>query len=393
MSTGASCSICGETLGHSLYHANAGNSLTSLCRLHPAATVVRACPRCGHLQTNAISDVSNFYDNDYDILVESEDEDQIYEVVEGKPVFRTTHQVETIKSIMDLDRPLKLLDYGCAKSSTIRALCAAKKSLVPHLYDVSSRYVPYWRMFAPPERWAIKHLPEKWKGYFDVVTSFFSLEHIPRVAESIREISTLLKPHGMFYAIVPNVMANIADFVVVDHCNHFAESSLRYLLSSSGMTIGRIDATSHNGAFVLTAMRNIDCPGNGDSQPIEIEPSSVAATLVELERIGLYWRTCASRIHEFESRLTPNDKVAIYGAGFYGAFIRASMLHPERIVCHLDQNPFLLGKTFEGRPVLPPASLPMDVNSILVGLNPIHARRIIDDIPPLSARNLRYFYL
>ena len=85
--------------------------------------------------------------------------------------------------------------------------------------------------------------------------------------------------------------------------------------------------------------------------------------------------------------------VAIYGAGFYGAFISASLAHPNRVACLLDQNPFLKGKQFNGSPILPPEELPDDVRTLFVGLNPAHAKGIINDIPALSGRTLRYFFL
>jgi hypothetical protein len=59
----------------------------------------------------------------------------------------------------------------------------------------------------------------------------------------------------------------------------------------------------------------------------------------------------------------------------------------------LDQNPFLQGTESHGIPVLAPEQLPGEVKTLLVGLNPAHARNIIADIPALQTRELDHFYL
>ena len=88
---------------------------------------------------------------------------------------------------------------------------------------------------------------------FDLVTSFFSLEHIPNVADTLGHIASLMRPGGRLYAVVPNVLTNIADFVVVDHCNHFTAPSLAQLVAAAGLITECIDDMAHRGAFVLLA--------------------------------------------------------------------------------------------------------------------------------------------
>ena len=383
------CSVCGEALGEPIYTSGNGQSLTSLCRIHPGQTRVFVCRNCGHLQTSAIADVNAYYDSQYDILVESEEEDQIYEVRDGTTTYRTEHQVKVLLEKLGFQRHVDLLDYGCAKSSTIRALCSVAPSVTPHAFDVSARYVPFWEKFVAPDNWAVNSTKEEWNFRFDVVTSFFSMEHIPAVADSVRAIANLLKPGGVFYFVVPNVFSNSADFIVVDHCNHFTPSSLGYLLGDAGLNLREIDANAHRGAFVVVA-----------EKPLDGRVSKPRATRKEVERIcdGLsamadFWRDAAAKVGTREARLTDSDRIAVYGAGFYGAFISANLAQPGRVACYLDQNPFLQGRESNGRPILPPSKLPSDIKTVFVGLNPSHAKSIISDIAALSKRKLDYFYL
>ena len=149
-----------------------------------------------------------------------------------------------------------------------------------------------------------------------------------------------------------------------------------------------IDRDAHRGAFVVLA-RKPDAP-----RAIEVPDSSeVESTCRVLTEIAGYWNGAAERIRSFEQSLPVDEPVAIYGAGFYGAFIASCLVYPQRIVCHLDQNPFLQGRQLDGRPVLAPAQLPAGIRTLLVGLNPAHARAIVESIPALAGAAPNRLYL
>jgi len=383
------CSVCGSRLDDLLYRSPGGRSLTSLSRIHPSAAAVYVCHDCGHLQTQTIANIDTYYDAQYDILVDSEEEDQIYEVHEGKTIYRTEHQLKILLEKLQFKPHIDLLDYGCAKSSTVRALCAASPNITPYLFDVSTRYIPFWEKFVRPENYAINKTKPEWVSRFDVVTSFFSLEHIPTVAETMHNIVSLLKPGGVFYGVVPNVFSNVADFIVVDHCNHFTPTSLKRLLADAGLELQEIDEFAHRGALVIIARKIM----SSAAVALNVLPSEIQHTCAELSSLADFWRSAAARVRAYEAGLTEEDKAAVYGAGFYGAFISANLAEPGRITCYLDQNPYLQGKEFNGCPILAPSELPENVKNMLVGLNPAHSRAIISSIPALVRRKLTYFYL
>jgi hypothetical protein len=202
----------------------------------------------------------------------------------------------------------------------------------------------------------------------------------------MQEIARLLKPDGRFYAIVPNVATNVADLIVVDHCNHFTTSSLARLISDAGLELVEIDAQAHRGAFVVVATKHVS---RAPSPAIDV--AEVESVQAELSDIAAFWHGAANRVRAYESSMI--GTAAIYGAGFYGAFIAASLAAPSRISCHVDQNPYLQGGSFDGKPIVAPAELPLDIGSVLVGLNPAHARKIMSDVAPLRERELDYFFL
>lgn len=384
------CNVCGTAMGDPIYTSETDYSLSSLCQVLEAKTSVHQCRRCGHIQSTELKNVSVFYDKNYPILVSSEEEDQVYETVDGQPVFRTQHQVQTLAQKVSLDRQTLLLDFGCAKSSTIKALVASGSNVVPHAFDVSDRYVDFWSSFIRPENWAIYQPKPEWKHRFDLVTSFFSLEHIVDPGPAIQTISSLLKNDGILYGIVPNVFSNIADLIVVDHVNHFTASSLSHLLISNGFDVDSIDSESHRGAFVFLARRR------DPSIPQQTAAITIKETVEEENAAGLriaeFWKLAGNRAREFETACA-DEPFAIYGAGFYGAFLASNLRYPERAVCFVDQNPFLQNKQLMNRPILSPDSLPDHVRSLIVGLNPAHSKSIISNIATFRKRDLRYFFL
>lgn len=386
-----SCNVCAAPLSQALYESEGTHSLTSLCQVRPGATRVHACGRCAHLQTEEMADSAAFYESDYDILVHSEEEDQIYEVKpDGTPVYRTGHQVSVLLDKLALPPGARILDYGCAKSATIKSLLAQRPDLQPHLFDVSSRYIPFWEKFIEPGRWAVHETPAAWQDHFDVVTSFFSMEHMVRPEESVRKMVAMLKPGGALYCIVPNVATNVADFIVLDHVNHFSTPSLQHLLQSAGLVVESIDDTAHRGAFVVVARR---AAGSEQVRMPADFPQHVQAWLERFQGMASFWSKAAEKVRAQEEQLPPDAEVAIYGAGFYGAFVVSCLKAPQRVVCHLDQNVYLQGRELNGRPILPPAQLPEHIRHVWVGLNPAHARKIIAQVDALSIRSLSFLFL
>jgi SAM-dependent methyltransferase len=388
-----SCNVCAAPLNHLLYESEGAQSLTSLCQVRPGVTRVYACGHCAHLQTEEMADVAAFYESDYGILVNSEEEDQIYEVKpDGTQVYRTTHQVKVLLDKLQLPPGARVLDYGCAKSATIKSLLSQRPDLQPHLFDISSRYIPFWQRFIEPGRWAVHETPAHWRDQFDAVTSFFSMEHMVQPEASVRRMAALLKPGGVLYCIVPNVATNVADFIVLDHVNHFSEPSLRHLLQRAGLVVESIDETVHRGAFVVVARRPAGSLSAALALPAEF-PLQVQEWLARFQDTASFWSNAAERIREQEVELLPDAPLAIYGAGFYGAFVISCLNDPQRVVCHLDQNVYLQGRELNGRPILSPAQLPTHIHHVWVGLNPAHARQIIAQVDALRARSLSFLFL
>ncbi|HSX70215.1 MAG TPA: hypothetical protein VLF16_04710, partial [Pseudomonas sp.] len=91
------CQACEGRELRSLYEMQSGLALTSLGETYVASTRVWVCLECSHLQTEEMEQVEQYYAEQYNILADSEEEDQVYEVRNGKPLYRTQHQLDVLQ--------------------------------------------------------------------------------------------------------------------------------------------------------------------------------------------------------------------------------------------------------------------------------------------------------
>jgi len=382
------CNVCYKEFGEPLYESLKDHSITTMNKSVAGKTRVYFCPGCGHLQTSELPNLNEYYAHEYAINISSEDDDQIYTVVDGKPVFRAEHQAAVLLSKVDLFPGCRVLDYGCAKAPTLKKILSIRPKIEAFLFDVTDKYVPFWNCFPKRPAWSVHQPDPSWIGTLDIVLSFYALEHVSDLHAALANVKYLLKSGGLFYFVVPNVYANAADFIVADHINHFSAGSLHTLLNNEGFGHIEVDPVSHDAAFVVTARFKIDANIEEEAQHLEVTDTFTAA-----RAMAHYWRDIAQRVEAFEATTRATDVIAIYGAGFYGNLIASLLKNPENIACFIDQNPHLQGSAVWGKKVLSPVNLPQNVTQVLVGLNPRKAHAIIESIASWHDKALSYFYL
>lgn len=379
------CNVCQSPLGAPVYVSPSAVSITSLCEVIPKRTEVFFCTTCGHLVTPELDDLSSYYGDDYKILLASEDEDQLYEQgPNGQKTYRTDHQLGNLLEKIPLPLGARALDWGSAKGAMFRRLAMQRPDLALHLFDVSNMYIPFWERFCDPKRWATFTPPTEWTSSFDLITSFYSLEHVAAPREVIESIATLLAPKGRLYIVVPDTYQNTGDFVVVDHVNHFSRWSLERLLTDAGLRVLEIDEAVHQSAIVAIAEKP---PARAGARPAT-PPPELARRVASMAE---FWQGFGDRVRAQE-RMHENWTSAIYGSGFYGAFISTCLAAPDKVSAFLDQNPFRQAHTLFAKPILAPEALSEDVRLVYVGLNPAYARNELAKITAWRDRPLELFF-
>jgi SAM-dependent methyltransferase len=381
------CAVCNSALGAPIYVAARNQSLTSLGQVIGAELSIYACKACGHIQNSKLARLQEYYRDDYHVLTANADEDDLYKIEGGSLIFRSAHQLSVLLSKVDIMQGARILDYGCAKAATLRRLVTDRPDIRGHAFDVSDRYVSFWQEFLPGDATATYEVPSAWDAHFDVVTSFFAFEHIDDPVSALSNISRVLKKNGVLYIIVPNALANSADFVVVDHINHFTMPSIYFLLSSAGFVVEDVDNTSHDSAFVVKA-RNA---GETNARPA-VHTAIVDQIEQQARMHCAYWANLEQRLAKVEVDLAGRP-FSIYGAGFYGRYFAYALRRPEMLQCFLDQNPFVQGKMLLGKPVVSPSALPPEIDDVLVGLNPRIARAATQNVWDQSQKSPHMHYV
>jgi 2-polyprenyl-3-methyl-5-hydroxy-6-metoxy-1,4-benzoquinol methylase len=381
------CVVCGNACGEPIYGHERNASVSSQALTLDIPTIVYACRFCGHVQTRPLDEIGRYYDQTYNVHLESDEADDLYDMREGAPVYRNEHQAVVALEKLALPPGASVLDFGCGKGTTLRAMLAARPDLDAAVFDVSDNYRPYWDRFIPTANQASFETPTAWKGRFDVVLTFFALEHVAQPDRFLRAVWALIKPGGTLHLVVPNIRRNIGDLIVVDHVNHFMPSSLRYAFAVAGFEDLQIDETAHVAAYVIDAKK-------GPSPSVPRSPESdVARYVCEALGYAAFWSGAGDAVAAFEHDIARGRKSAIYGSGLYGVFIAGRLADPSNLAYFLDQNPHQQAKRIFERQVLPPDALGDDIEVVYAALNPARAREIIAGVPSIHRRPRDVFYL
>lgn len=342
--------------------------LTSLTTPLDAPTRVAICTRCGHGQSPSPVELEAFYDSEYRISLQSDDFDQLHSVENGRPVFRTDRQLDVLLGLVDVRDGAKVLDYGAAKAQSMRSLMGARPNIEPYVFDVSDDYRDHWRGWLPGEHTATYTIPVTWHGKFDLVTTYFVLEHVERPTEHLNDLRKLLSPTGRLFVIVPDSLSNTGDMLVIDHVNHFTRSSLQQACALAGLAIEAFDSSTFTGGLAFSASLS--------EHTAFPSADEIRESVEGLQQACTTWaRMRANLLAAVSER--PRTGVALHGAGFYGSFVSQQLGPDAEISVVLDANPHLQGGTFFGRRVVAPADLPDDIDTVVVALNPSIARRIV----------------
>lgn len=379
--------LTNKVLASPIYNSGSSISITSLSKVYQGSTVVYHDEEIGHLQTREIEDIQTYYDEQYKFFDQSDEEDIIYMMVDGKKVYRQQHQVDTLIDKISFDSPKFVLDYGCAKGTVMKRLAEQKDSVTPFLFDVSDMYSHLWDQFVPKDHYASYKVKDEWTGKFDLITSFFAFEHVSNPLLELRNIKQLLRKDGLVYLIVPNVFANTGDFIVADHVHHFSEASLSFLFAQVGIEVLEIDSTSHFAAFIVVGKNTAE-----RELPFHYPVKSLDEINTQIRKIAEFWEQVRDRIRDFEVRNRGKES-AIYGAGVYGNFIFSCLENEQHCFGFLDQNSLLIGSQTMEKPIVHPDELPPSIEVLYVGLNPVISRDVIAGIESWKNRELAIMYI
>jgi SAM-dependent methyltransferase len=375
------CRICATEIVNPVYREKTLKFAEFSGGLNPEKQVF-LCPVCGHASSPPIAEIGEFYDTGYQFQLGDEDEDQLYEMRDGKPFFRNARQAELVLEHCPPPDGARVLDYGAAKAVTLANLKRARPDIVPAVFDVSEMYVPLWDKWIAKEDQAAYRCPETWNGRFDLITAHFVLEHVEEPVAILKDIARQLTPDGRAFISFPNLLTNQGDVLVVEHLSHFTRPSLERAMSEAGLVPEQILEDAYRGAFVVIAR-------TGESTLPGPEP--VARAVAEITAIAEFWTEARRRL-EIASAQYGDRPAAIYGAGFYGVFIADVLEGRQKVVGHFDRNPFVRANA-PVSPVFDPLEPPNEIEVVYSGVNPVIAQRVMEEWQADLGRRFEIVYL
>lgn len=372
------CSVC-ESVLTPLLDLDPGWCINSLGALLETEGQVYSCAYCSHCETRVRLDLSIYYESSYKTLAHSPDEDDLYALENGIPVYRADHMtcifLEKMGDILNGGKNINLLDFGCGKSLFGKRISAKNIGVNLHLFDVSDDYRGFWSDFCNADSISTFSIPDEWINKFDIVTSLFSLEHVPDPLEILRQVRLLLKDGGTFYIIVPNMYSeNDSDILVVDHLHHYSPLSMRKMVGICGFSLSDEDTTSHRQASIYRATKISDV----DNAATVILPRSGIDEYTNRQiAVSQVWKNYTASLQDFVDSSDRDRPVVIVGAGVLGSLSIAILNQNPRIEGYIDSNVFKQKKGWLDRPVYAPGCLPdslvsrrplfiMSLNTVLI---------------------------
>ena len=390
----AACRACARPEPELLHASPLEETLTSESKLRRGRLRIYLCPGCAHVMSDegGLADVGSYYGQEYDSLLESVEADDLYDLdADRQPIYRSQIQLDNLGRLANLPAKGRLLDFGCGKGAFLGRFQRQFPGWELAGADVSERYRPFVEPLTGPGRFVVTPLerPESPAGPFDLVTMFFVAEHLVDPAATLGRLAAQLTPTGFLYLTVPNVVTNSIDAFLADHLSHFSAPSLAALLQRCGLRPVVVSEHHQLGQITLMAARESGFTAR------RVPAASDASSYAELIRAAVArWVECGTRLDAFlRERPSSAGSLAVYGAGVFGSYLalQAGTVR-QTITCFFDQNPFKLGKTHLGRPIVHPREIPPAVTDVLVGLSPARARDILAQAGLLERPGLRFFF-
>lgn len=354
------CRVCGADNLEVIFRSPSASSVTSIGTQLDAALVVRLCVVCGHCQSDIAEDVVKFMGDAYHDVVRGSMEPFVHRPAQ-QPVLLSDLIVGYIDDSLSLSNFRRVLEWGANAANFVRALHVKHPNLDCRAFAKTNHYSAVWNDFLPNEQQAVGALPRVWLGQFDLVVSNFDLAHSYQPLVDCIEMRQALRSDGMISISVPDPFRNTGDILVVNHANHFTCQSLATLLRNAGFGAINVRKDLHPSRLVAFATNRSDGSDAAES------PNDDLANFAQL---GRRWSEAIHRIREFESVLAPSDRIAIYGAGFYGAFALSILRHPERVILYLDGDTRRHGASYLDRPIRVPSEANGSFEALIVGLDP-----------------------
>lgn len=367
MTPGSACPLCGSDDVLPLNSAGP-RVLAGDFRLASGWIDNVQCVRCGFGWNHSMmrdGELAAFYSR-YAKKVDSADEDDLlFGPSAADTETLTTNQARFVAGYIRSPQG-RVLDIGCGKGAFLQAFTALKPGWTPSGVEPSHEEAALARRHPAVEIHEgmfgdVPFAPQT----FDLVTVMHVLEHVSRPDQLLRQVHATLKPGGLVFVEVPNVLDSnmFYDLLLVEHLYHFCPETLRRLLVREGFeVIGQQPSTTY-GALRIVARKSAARPK--DDPPVE----PVAGGH---ERWTRLWDAMGQLAETGAARAAAGRGVALFGAGMTAAtWLTYTVLAEVPLAGCFDESPWKIGRKLLDRPVLSVDDIGRhDVDTLLIATIP-----------------------
>lgn len=278
---------------------------------------------------------------------------------------------------IDLADDGRLLDVGCSNGNLLKSF----HGLRPRWRLSGAELVDRWRetVLALPGVEAFYSGPAPaYAGRFDVISLSHVIEHICDPSTFLRDVARHLKPGGRILLATPNLRQNPIDLAIADHCTHFEETSLSFVVRQAGLSVDLLSSTmlpkelvailSTSGSAAPLASLPTDRPTDRLTERPDGVPQAMARGTLYfelLEEVRRVARSCRSQGRPY---------------GVMGSSIAACWITLELdgdVAFFVDEDTSRVGHRLMGLPIMAPPDVPPGA-TVFIPMSAYVAERIIE---------------
>ncbi len=305
----------------------------------------------------------------YDINHQSHGaEPMIFDTAKGSGP-RSMILLRNFLDLVDLPRQGRLLDMGCSNGNLLKSFHALRPDWTLSGYEL----VDTWRdtVLALPGVEAFYSGPAPgYEGTFDVVSVSHVLEHVRDPAAFLQDISGRLGPNGRILVASPDLRQNSIDLVIADHCTHFDEQSLSYVVDRAGL-----NAELLSSRLLPKELVAVLAP-QGTARAAAAADASAAK-----ERCLFYFRLLEEVRSAGRAAAAEKRPFGIMGSSIAACWMKLELA--GAVDFFVDEDPHRVGHTLTGLPILSPAQVPPGA-LVFIPMSVAVAEKIMDrwrDLP------------